>query len=217
VTLRSTAAREARLAEVIGAVARQALAEWGVERIALLHDGSPEAALAARLLEDAPAAVPVLRVAISAAQLESLLQLLPPSHDAGRVAAEARRLYARLLGYALPASPENKTSLLLGGALPPEPLLPLGDLYASEVAELAGDWSAPPEIREMAKSAGGIERLDGALRERIEERNPAGLEALPVAVRLAVERALARGRASRLFPRIVPKIGSRTLGLDLFE
>jgi hypothetical protein len=69
----------------------------------------------------------------------------------------------------------------------------------------------------MARSAGGIERLDGALRERIEERNPAGLEALPVAVRLAVERALARGRASRLFPRIVPKIGSRTLGLDLFE
>ncbi|MBA2244013.1 MAG: hypothetical protein H0W11_03595 [Gemmatimonadetes bacterium] len=216
-TLRSTAAREARLAEVIGAVARQALADWGAERIALLDDGSPEAALAARLLEDAPTAVPVDRVAISAAQLESLLQLLPPSQDAGRVAAEARRLYARLLGDALPASPENKTSLLLGGALPPEPLLPLGDLYASEVAELAGDWSAPPEIREMAKSAGGIERLDGALRERIEERNPAGLEALPVAVRLAVERALARGRASRLFPRIVPKIGSRTLGLDLFE
>lgn len=211
------AAREVRLAEVIGAVARQALADWGAERIALLDDASPEAALATRLLELGPAAVPLVRVAISAAQLESLLQLLPPSQDPERVAAEARRLNARLLGGDLPALPENKTALLLGGPLPPEPLLPLGDLYASEVAELAGGWSAPREIRELAESAGGIERLDAALRERLEERNPAGLAALPLATRAAVEQALVRGRASRLFPRIVPKIGWRTLGVDLFE
>ncbi|HEV2132244.1 MAG TPA: hypothetical protein VGR27_14110 [Longimicrobiaceae bacterium] len=216
-TLRNAAAREARLSEVIAAVARQTLADWGAERVALLDDGSPEAILAMRLLQQGPAAVPVVRVSIPVAQLESLLQLLPPSQDPGRVATEAHRLYARLLDDVLPASPENKTSLLLGGALPPEPLLPLGDLYASEVAELAGGWSAAPEVREMAKGAGGIERLDEALRERLEERDSAGLDALPVAVRTTVEQALARGRASRLFPRIVPKIGSRTLAVDLFE
>jgi len=32
-----------------------------------------------------------------------------------------------------------------------------------------------------------------------------------------VQTALAGGRASRLYARVVPKIGSRTLGIDLFE
>jgi hypothetical protein len=208
-------AREQRLAEVIGAVARQALADYACERIALPDDGSPEAALAARLLGAMLGEDRLVRVAADSAEVEPLLQTATAEPE--RVAAEVRRLKARLLADALPAGVENKTALLLGGALPPEPLLPLGDLYASEVAELTGGWSAPPAVRRLAELAGGVERLDEALRARFDERDPAGLERLPEAARAPVREALASGRVSRLYPRIVAKLGSRTLGIDLFE
>lgn len=218
------ARQEERLGKIIGAVARQALADREMKQVALLDDGSPEAGLALRLLQRELAPDQVVRITIEARQVELLLQILPAGQygersdeEGERRAAELRRLHSRLLPDALTASPENKTSLLLGGALPPEPLLPLGDLYASEVAELAGGWSVPRAVREIVEIAGGIERLDGALRELIEGRDPVGLGALEPAARAAVEQALERGRASRLFPRIVPKIGFRSLGTDLFE
>jgi hypothetical protein len=209
-------ARETRIAEVVGAVARQALADRGAARIALLDDGSPEAGLAARLLEGALGAGAVARVAVPSEDVEPVLHALgavsPP-----RVEEELRRMRARLLDGALPAHPANKTALLLGGALPPEPLFPLGDLWAGEVAALAGGWSAPEPVRRIAKAAGGVEALDAALARLVDGRDPAALDALPAAAADEVRRALAAGRASRLFPRLVPKLGARTLGVDLFE
>ncbi len=208
-------AREMRIAEVIGAVARQALADRGRTRIALLDDGGPEAELAARLLTAVLGVDAVERVS-DGGDVESVLHAADGISPARR-AEEARRTRARLMDGALPAHPASKTVLLLGGELPPEPLLPLGDLWASEVAALAGAWSAPGEIRALAEAAGGIDALDAALRGLIDGRDAAALDALPAGVRDAVRGRLAAGRASRIFPRVVPKLGSRTLGADLFE
>jgi len=208
--------REPRIAVIVGAVARQALADRGAARIALLDDGGPEAELAARLLVSTLGDGVVARITVADAEMESVLHLAPEL-SRERAAEEMRRMRARLAADAVPAHPANKTALLLGGELPPEPLLPLGDLWAGEVAALAGDWSAPEPVRRIAESAGGIEALDAALRGYVDARDPAALGALPPAAADAVRRALAAGRASRLNPRIVPKIGPRTLGVDLFD
>lgn len=210
-------ARLRRLGDVVGAVARQALADRGLGRVALLDDGGPEAELAARLLGDALGTDGVVRVGAEPQGLESLLHRLAPECGAAQVEEEVRRLRARLVPNALAAHPANKTALLLGGELPPESLLPLGDLWASEVAELTGDWSAGDEARRLAEDAGGIDALDDALRGWTDRRDPAALDALPGDVAARVRLASAGGRAARLFPRIVPKLGTRTLYVDLFE
>jgi hypothetical protein len=210
-------ARKRRVGEVVGAVARQALADRGLSRIALLDDGGPEAELAARLLANALGEDAVVRVRAGAADVEPLLHLRAPSANAESFVREARRMLARLVPNALLACPANKTALLLGGELPPEPLLPLGDLYASDVAALTGSWSASPEVARIACECGGIEALDGALRRWVDAPDPAGLDALPNDARTMVREAFARGRASRLWPRLAPKLDGRTLGTDLFE
>ncbi len=206
--------RAARIAEIVGAVARQCLADRGARRVALLDDGSPEAELAALMLERALGEDEVLRVTVEEAELEPLLQLAGPNT---RLKDEARRLKARLVEGAVTAHPANRTELLLCAHFPPETLLPLGDLYASEVAELAGGWSASPEVRSLAGAAGGIEALDAALRRWLEARDPAGLDALPVEAAMRVQRHFRSGRATRLAPRIIPKMGTRTIGVDLLE
>ncbi len=211
------AAREVRLAEVVGAVARQALDDWGARRIALLDDGSPEAELAARWLAESLPPGALARVAPDPTLLESVLRTAGAKAGEEGAEMEARRLWARLIPGTLPALAANKTALLLGGPLPPESLLPLGDLYASQVLELAGSWSASRPVRGLAELAGGVERLDAALREAFDERDPGALDRLPTDARREVRAALAKGAASRMTPRIVPKIGHRTLGVDLFE
>lgn len=209
--------RAARIAEVVGAVARQALADRGATRVALLDDGSPEAALAATLLAPTLGDDAVLRVTVEDAEVEPLLHLAGPDTPRARVHDEARRTRARLLDDVLAAHPANKTELLLAAALPPEPLLPLGDLYASEVHALCGGWSAPPEVRALAEAAGGVEALDAALRRWLEGRDPRGLDALPGDVAEQVKRRFRAGRAARIAPRTIPKLSTRTLGVDLLE
>lgn len=209
-------ARERRVGEVIGAVARRLLADRDASRIALLDDGGPEAALAARILGAALGPGAVVRVTAEEAEVESVLHGVRGVTPA-EAAAELRRMRARLVPAALPANPANKTALLLGGELPPEPFLPLGDLYAGEVAALAGGWSAPDAVRRVIERAGGVEKVDDALRRAVDRRDPAGLGGLRPAEAKAVRAALARGRASRVHPRVTPKLGGRTLGVDLFE
>jgi hypothetical protein len=206
----------ARVAAVVGAVARQALADRGLARIVLLDDGGAQARLAARMLVAALGDAAVGHAALWPEELDPLLPLYPGLPHA-EVAREARRMRARLMPGALAADPANKTELLLGGDLPPEPLLPLGDLWASDVLRLGAQPSLSAEIHELAKAAGGVDALDAALRRRIDGRDPRGLDGLPSAVAEEIGRRLARGSASRRTPRIVPKLGSRTLGLDLLE
>jgi hypothetical protein len=208
--------RWGRVAELVGAVARQALADRGLSRVALLDDGSEQADLAARLLAHVLGEGAVERVTVAAAEVEPLLPAWPkvPRH---RVEDELRRMRARLTD-ALAAHPASKTELMMGGALPPEPLLPLGDLWATDVLALGAAWSGSAELRSIADEAGGIEMLDGALRRLVDRRDSLDWDqGLPQPVRERVRRTVRGGAAWRRDPFIVPKLGSRTLGTDLFE
>jgi hypothetical protein len=206
---------ERRIAEVIGAVARQALADHGRTRVALIYDGSPEAALAARILEAQLGEDRVECVTLDEHLVDEIAR--EAGTDWGRTADEVQRMLARLVDDALPAHPANKTALLLGGELPPEPLLPLGDVWATDVLALQGGWSAPGEVEALAQAAGGIEALDAVLRRWIDGRDAAAPRTLGEDVAERVRAALAAGSASRRHPRIVPKLGARTLCADLYE
>lgn len=207
---------EGRIAEIVGAVARQALADAGQTRIALLDDGGREAALAAWLLARTLGSDAVVCVTGDGDGVEPFL----PDGDRipdHRVAEEVRRFRARLMADALVAHPASKTTLLLRGELPPESLLPLGDLWATDALALAGGGSLPPDVAALAEQAGGIEPLEAALRGWIDGRDAAALERLPGGAADRVRALLAAGSASRRNPRIVPKLGGRTIGIDLME
>jgi hypothetical protein len=120
---------------------------------------------------------------------------------------------------ALVAHPAHKTALLLGGRIPLADLLPLGDVWASQVERLTGRWTASPELDEAAAAAGGIGALDAALRRMVEAREEpsAALASLPLAAAQQVALLYERGRFYRMRPRLVPKLGPRTLGVDLFD
>lgn len=201
-----------RIADVVCAVVAQTLRDRGARRVALLDDGSPEAELLARML-DPLGAEALVRVRAEERRLESVLHAAgaDPDDPDGTGSLEAHRLLVRLVPEAVPALAWNRTALLLGGELPPEPLLPLGDLYASEVAALAGAASLPARVERLVESAGGVERVDEALREHLEGRDDHALHRLPP----EISAALAAGAPSRLAVRIVPKLGLRTIGLDL--
>lgn len=218
----------ARVSAVIGAVAAQAVRDAGARGIVLLHDGSPEAELARDWLSaaiggDGVWPVPAPDADAARAAYDAVRPGSGAEGDAPAPAtliAQAHRLAARCVAldrHGLVADPANKTALLLGGRVPAEPLLPLGDLYASQVAELAGDWSAPPATRKLIDAAGGIAAVDAALIRRVDERRPPAeaFGPLPDGGR-AVRSAFDAGRFHRRRVGIVPKLGRRTLGIDLF-
>lgn len=207
---------EGRIAEIVGAVARQALADFGRTRIALLDDGGVEAALAARLLSRTLGEDAVVRVTTDGAGVEPFVPLAD-GVPSWRMEEEVRRLRARLMDGVLPAHPASKTALLLRGELPPEPLLPLGDLWATDALALAGGGGLPPEVAEIAGAAGGIDALDAALRGWIDGRDASALDRLPREAAERIRALLRAGSASRRNPRIVPKLGGRTLCVDLME
>ena len=219
-----SAAAGARVAAVVAGVVRQVVEDAGAAGVVLLDDGSAEARLAAEWCGAALGPERVFRVSPPADR--AVEAVLATAQGIGRVApdagaAEVHRLVGRLVALerrALLAHPANKTALLLAASVPPEPLLPLGDLYASEVEQLAGSWSAPPEVAALADAAGGIARLDAALREYVDRRRPAeaALASLPEAARAAVLDALETGRFARRRVGLVPKLTTRTLGVDYF-
>jgi len=203
---------------VVGAVVRSVLDASQADVVVLLDDGSPEARLCNSLLAEI---LPAERLQVAGADdpdLEPVLRYGRANAPEGghRVRLEAARYSARLRTDGLVTCAANKTALLLA-PLPPDPLLPLGDVYATQVGSLAEGWSVPDEVAHLASLAGGMEALDEALFRRLDLRMPTGLDSLPEAARRAVEEALHRHRHSRKYPAVVPKIGSRTLGVDLHE
>jgi len=203
---------EDRLSDAIGAVVSAALEERGASRVALLDDGSPEAALLVRWLHRSLGAPRVLAVGREDPRTGAILDAAGEETDL----VEVLRLRARLVPDALVAHPGNKTALLLAGALPPDPLLPLGDVWASEVEAMAGACTLPPPVAELARRAGGVAALDRSLRAWLEGREHDALDRLGDLAG-PVRECFAAGRADRIHPRVIPKLTVRTLGVDLFE
>ncbi|MBI4410337.1 MAG: hypothetical protein HY561_11555 [Gemmatimonadetes bacterium] len=198
------------------------MSDAGARAILVLDDGSPEARLALEWCRSALEevwAVPPPR----GAELEALRAATEAAAalTAERVVQEGQRARARLLAIekrALLAHPANKTVLLLSGTVPPEPLLPLGDLYASQIARFAGGWSGPPAVRALAERAGGIDALDGALARLIDEgwSEQEALAPLPSPARRELLTLLAAGRFARARAGLIPKLGAGTIGIDFF-
>jgi len=197
------AGRADRIATIIAGVLRQAIADSGAERVILLADGSPEAELLTAMLQP--------RLGGGFATREAAGPRWPELLDAWANAAHEQP-------GALVAAASNKTAALLGAALP-GPLLPLGDVWASQVQALCGAWSGPPELRQLSNRAGSIESLDAALATVVDRRrmpHEAGALLAPdVAGTLLA--LWERGRFARRHLGLVPKLGQRTIGVDLFD
>jgi hypothetical protein len=195
--------RRERIGAVIAAVLDQACRDARATGIVLLHDGTPEAALVADLIRPRLAG----RLAITAAASPALPDLIAAWAEAAASHPDA-----------LVAAAPNKTVALLGGA-PATPLLPLADLWASQIAALCGTWSAPGNLRELAERAGGIDRLDDALSDFVDGRLPwdqtlarLGPDLAGTVLALWNDTRFARRRLG-----LVPKLGARTIGVDLFD
>jgi hypothetical protein len=118
---------------------------------------------------------------------------------------------------ALTVSAETKTELLLAGAGASADLYPLGDLYASEVMMFCPDCSVSQDVAELAARAGGLHELDGALRALLDERRAeaTAFAAIPH-LREEVLTRMQQTRFRRARLGIIPKLGARTIGIDLF-
>ena len=112
----------------------------------------------------------------------------------------------------------NKTALLLSRTWPSEPLLPIGDLYATQVQELASSYELPEDARALVAGAGGVQTADRVLQRWLDDRVPAeiALLDLPEVARGPFLEAVRRGRFWRERPGLVPKLSARTIGIDLF-
>ncbi|HSM37384.1 MAG TPA: hypothetical protein VK837_13365 [Longimicrobiales bacterium] len=211
--------RERRLARTVCGVVLGALRDSGARRLFLVDDGSPEASLCARWLSSGLPAGTVHTVTPPVTSgnahrggegtgpgVESPLQRVAPD--------EGARALARSLASAedgVVAGPANRTTLLLAPDAAPDRVLPLGDLWASRVAELAGGWSGPAAVRELAERLGGVQRLDRALADWVSAR-PLDL---PEAAERELLASLRRAQSARRWPRLVPKLENRTMWMDL--
>lgn len=203
-------ARSDAVREVICAVIVEAVRASGAGGVLILEDSSPQGELVHGWLTEALGRSRVWRVTTLASNVH------------GTDPTDAQVVAARQLErerYALLAHPASKTELLLGGRMPRADLFPLGDLYATQVAQLAEGCTLPPNVAKIADAAGGIEAVDAALMRWIEGRESmaASLDGLAPESRRDVAELYERGRFHRLRPRLVPKLSARTLGVDLFD
>jgi hypothetical protein len=183
-------AREERIGRIVTAVIAEAVRVTGRAGIVVACDGSPEA----RLLTS---------------WCRAFLSVPVRTRETGDDESGHSEFLA--------AHPANKTALLLGRNFPLEPLLPLGDLYASQVKELTGGYNLPDQVQSLAEAAGGINALDAALQLRFESWLPAeqAAEPLPKAARGPFLEAVRAGRFWRERAGLIPKLSARTIGIDL--
>lgn len=157
----------------------------------------------------------VVRQALQDAGVDAWQRIGAPS-AASRLIEEWCELPVRADAAALSFSALNKTELLLAGVTEQADLYPLGDLYASEVAGFA-EIALSPAVAALAEQAGGIAALDAVLRALLDERRTA--DAAFAGVPHLHEVVLARLRETafrRARIGIIPKLGARTIGIDLF-
>ncbi len=86
------------------------------------------------------------------------------------------------------------------------------------MAALTGGWSAPAPVRVLAEAVGGIEGLDAVLIAHFDERRDLSsvLERVSEPAGGMLRDAVERARFARRRVGLVPKLGARTAGIDLF-
>ncbi len=184
--------REARLGRIVAGVLDEAIRCAQCSGLLVVDDGSPET---------------------------RLLQRWCQRHLGGRhVSARPGQIQELAGERLLSARATNKTALLLSSSFPGERVLPLGDLYATQIRELAGGCSVPADVQELADVAGGIDALDAALASCFESWLPAGkaAEQLTYPARGPFLEAVRAGRFWRERAGLIPKLSTRTIGIDLF-
>lgn len=109
-----------------------------------------------------------------------------------------------------------KTELLLGYDAPAH-VLPFGDVYFSELAGLVPNPQLHGEAGRLASMFDGALRLDAALDRYFDRRAEwdAAVAELSVPEAAELRGALDAARFRRSLLGIVPKLGPRTLGIDL--
>jgi hypothetical protein len=195
---------------VIGGVMRAAVRDAGANGIVLLESETADGRLAYDWLAEALGQDAVIASPAPGRDAAGTIETEEHARAAARITARRQRL--------LLAHPACKTVLLLSECAPPERLLPFGDVYATQMAEWAGEVTLTDDVRELAGLAGGPGPLDAVLRDWLEGRNALrrAVGVLPDAARAAVLDRLRRNRGLRRWPRCVPKLGTRTLWIDVF-
>jgi hypothetical protein len=199
-----------RTARVVRGVIAAAVREASADGVIVLDDWTPEGELLYEWLIAGLGEERVWRAASLASNVhQSAAEVIGAQFVVGGGARER----------ALIAHPANKTVLLLGGRLPWADLYPLGDLWASQVEVLARSWSGPPEIEAVVAAAGSLAAVDAALARLVDGREDAAsaCASLPAAAAQQLVTLYERGRWFRTRSRLVPKLGARTLGIDLFD
>lgn len=188
------------VAAVIGGVIATAARDAHRKRLVVLDWAEPESRLLERILLVADVRLPLERAS-----------------DAGGGDFDTLRAHARLLARsdALVLDPVNKTVAVLWPERLAEPVLPLADLYASQIEALGGAATIPAEARDLVERAGGVRAVDEFLTKYLDERRPLeqALAGNPAAG--ALRQRFEAGWWWRRRVGVVPKIGPRTLGIDL--
>lgn len=189
-----------RIAFVVAGVVVAAARDARRSRLVIVDHDTPEG----RLLEEC----------LAAGAVE-----LPIEHAAPAGAAAGRGRAERSLRDtdALLLNPANKTVAVLWPDTLAEPVLPLADLYASQVVRLAGSWGGPTPARDLIARAGGVQAVDAFLAAHLDERRPLeeSLRGIPEPAAAELRDRLTAGWWWRRRLGVVPKLGPRTLGIDL--
>lgn len=204
--------REGLIAARVAAVVRAEVRRLGLEGVVLASPPGPAGELLARWL------APAGRVAApDAGAVADVAGALAAAGAPGRaVEGLAWRAVADALAAGerlLPVAATDKTSLLLDPSPLPARVVPLGDVWATRVGEIAGGAALPPVLAHASPE--DVERVEGALRAYLEEGvGPdaafAPLGPLEGPVRRALDAAEARRRGL-----LVPKLEGWTVGADL--
>lgn len=204
-----------REAEIVVRVLRGVLADRGAAGVVLAAPPGPERELLAGWLAAGGIEVSVPEPERAAA-VEAALEAR--DRDPKLAREEAHRAVARVTARSrglLVAGCWNRTALLLAGAdLPPDPVLPLGDLPAGRVLELVGACSLPRPFTSLASDPRALRAVEDFLHHR-EGRLPGPAPELPPGVAGPLLERLAAARWVVGSPRVIPRLGARTPGEDL--
>ncbi len=211
---------EDRVSRVVVAVVAEAIRDAGAHGVALASSPGPETALLEQWFTAAAITVRIPHAEVVQAVADPLEASLAgdASEAVARSNEEARRAAARVIANReglIPVSAVNKTELIWAERLPPEPLLPLGDLYASQIHTLAGACTAPPPLGDIEPDR--LRAVDKALAQVVDHgvRPDIAFAELPSELRDAAFSAMQRSAWKGTLPPVVPKLSRRTLGVDL--